>query len=206
MKEVTEKFELKKLFKKENLIVVVLLGILLVIAVGPTKSTKTSSKDTETEVKSGVTQLVTTAVDEGNNTTYSDISTNDYTTTLEKKVEKLLANMDGVGKVQVMITLKTSEELVVEKDEASTRNNTTENDSEGGTRTTYQLQSDVETVYSGQGTTAEPYVVKTIFPKIEGVVVLAQGVGTGTISKDILEAVQALFGVEAHKIKVLKMT
>ena len=48
--------------------------------------------------------------------------------------------------------------------------------------------------------------IKTIFPKIEGVVVLAQGVGTGTISKDILEAVQALFGVEAHKIKVLKMT
>ena len=42
-------------------------------------------------------------------------------------------------------------------------------------------------------------------PKIEGVVVVAQGAGTGRKDTEIIEAVQALFEVESHKIKVMRM-
>jgi stage III sporulation protein AG len=37
------------------------------------------------------------------------------------------------------------------------------------------------------------------------VVVIAQGSGTGTVDLDILNAVQVLFDVPAHKIKIMKM-
>ena len=80
-----------------------------------------------------------------------------------------------------MITLQESEELVVEKD---------------------LLESQEQTIYETEGNQSTPYVVKTIFPKVEGVVVVAEGAGTGKVTQHITEAVQALFNIEIHKIKV----
>jgi stage III sporulation protein AG len=40
---------------------------------------------------------------------------------------------------------------------------------------------------------------------VEGVSVVAQGGGDSQIQKNITEVIQALFGIEAHKIKVVKM-
>ena len=34
---------------------------------------------------------------------------------------------------------------------------------------------------------------------------VAEGAGSGTINRTVTEVVQALFGVEAHKVKVVKM-
>ena len=49
-----------------------------------------------------------------------------------------------------------------------------------------------------------PYVSKELSPEIEGVVVIADGGGNAVTAQNITEAVQALFGVEAHKIKIMK--
>ena len=64
---------------------------------------------------------------------------------------------------------------------------------------------DVKENYRTEGGTSEPYVVKTLSPEIEGVLVVAEGAGSGIVNRTIVEAVQALFGVEAHKVKVVKM-
>ncbi len=40
---------------------------------------------------------------------------------------------------------------------------------------------------------------------IEGVIVVAGGGGNGTVSASITSAIEALLGIPAHKIKVLKM-
>ena len=40
--------------------------------------------------------------------------------------------------------------------------------------------------------------------EIEGVVVIADGGDNAVVVQNITEAVQALFGVEAHKIKIMK--
>ena len=50
-----------------------------------------------------------------------------------------------------------------------------------------------------------PYVIKTLEPIVEGVIVVMEGGGNPTVAAEVTEAVQALFHVEAHKIKVLKM-
>ena len=116
-----------------------------------------------------------------------------------------LSDMAGVGRVEVMITMKASEELVVEKDEPINRSNTNEEDAEGGKRIVTQLESGESTVYRTVGSNSEPYVIKTLLPTVEGVVVVAEGAGNGSVSKNITEIVQALFGVEAHKVRVVKM-
>ena len=101
--------------------------------------------------------------------------------------------------------LKSSRELVVEKEQPVSRSSTSESDSQGGNRNISQVDSRESTVYRTEGGTSEPYVVKTLSPEIEGVLVVAEGAGSGIVNRTIVEAVQALFGVEAHKVKVVKM-
>ncbi len=187
---------MQKFLKKDNLIVLILAGILLFVIALPLKDTDKSN----------------TSLTKENNTSPENIASESkvadykaYDTYLEQKLQYTLSNMAGVGKVEVMITLKASEELVVEKDEPTNRSNTNEEDSEGGKRIVTQLDLGESTVYRTVGSDSEPYVVKTLSPTVEGVVVVAQGAGTGNVNRSIVEIVQALFGVEAHKVMVVKM-
>jgi stage III sporulation protein AG len=52
----------------------------------------------------------------------------------------------------------------------------------------------------------EPYVVKEIEPEVEGILVVAEGAGNETVVNEITYAVQVLFDVPVHKIKVVKMS
>ena len=50
-----------------------------------------------------------------------------------------------------------------------------------------------------------PYVIEEMEPQIQGILVVAEGGDNSQVVQNITEAVMALFGVEAHKIKVMKM-
>lgn len=186
----------KKWFRRDNLLLVILGGVLLFIIALPTGE-KNVEESQNTKVAYEETGMMPG--------TQQKTKTEDFARGLEEQLEVILAQMSGVGKVKVMITLKSSEELVVEKDEPVNRSNTNESDSAGGNRIITQVESGETTVYSNAGGNSEPYVIKTISPTVEGVVVVAQGAGDGTVNQNITEMVQALFGVEAHKVKVVKM-
>ena len=46
---------------------------------------------------------------------------------------------------------------------------------------------------------------KQNLPAIEGVLIVAEGGGSQAVATNISEAVEALFGLEVHKIKVVEM-
>lgn len=129
----------------------------------------------------------------------------EYEARQEEKLTKMLSNVEGVGKVEVMLTFVSSEELVVEKDAPVVRSSTVEKDSEDGTRTITQYEHGDSTVYRSSSGESEPYVVKTLNPRVEGVFVVAEGAGDGSVNRNITEIAQALFGVEAHRVKVVSM-
>lgn len=85
-----------------------------------------------------------------------------YTDKKEKQLQKILEKVEGIGQVEVMITLDSAEET----------NRLMEN---------------------------------TRPQKVEGVLVVAEGVGNAQTDAEIIRAVQALFSLESHKIKVMKM-
>lgn len=193
----TEK--LKPLLKNKNgLIVVVLLGILLLVATIPVdggdKSSKSGQRDNQSD---------TVMENTGEDLLFSTVQ--DYCTYMEEKLEKSLAKVDGAGAVDVIISMKSTEEKVVEKDMPVSRSGTVETDSQGGSRQISSFDSGESTVYSSESGTSVPYVVKTLLPKVEGVIVIAQGAGNGSVSKNISDAIEVLFGIDAHKIKVVKM-
>ena len=127
-----------------------------------------------------------------------------YARQQEKATEEILSKVDGIGRVKVMLTLAASEEKVPLQNEDITEDETSEADQSGGTRSQTEYQSKKESVII-QGEEEKPYVVQINSPKVEGVVVVAQGASSGKMKTEILEAIQALFPVQPHKIKIMKM-
>ncbi len=149
---------LKRLrWRKENFLVLLLLGVLLLVAAWPVEK---KSRSTGTGTKSSMTDSALSFLDYGESTNMED-TRETYVVSLEHSLEELLSTMEGVGENKVMITLK-----------PSTQN------------TFYSFASTME---------------------IEGVVVCAKGAANGKVAKNISEVIQALFGLEAHKIKIAKM-
>ena len=186
---VPEKISLKKL-KKDQLLILALAGILLLVIALPAEKKRDENEQLETglslrDEKAGVSQ-------------------NEYLSNLESRLERALFQMAGVGDVTVMITLKSSAEKVVEKDLDMAKEAVTESDSQGGARSTQNNSHRETTVYADGNTQGEPYVSKEISPQIEGVVVIAGGGEDSVVKQNITEAVQALFGIDTHKIRIMK--
>lgn len=129
----------------------------------------------------------------------------DYVKQLENRLAELLSSVENAGRVRVMITVAGSVEKAVLQDGSREVEQITEQDSAGGSRNSVSERSDGTTVFYSEAGTNQPFIVNETYPEITGVVVLAQGSGTGTVDLDILGAVQVLFNVPAHKIKIMKM-
>ena len=87
-----------------------------------------------------------------------------YEADLEMRIRDILLEVEGVGEVDVMLVLKSSEE---------------------------------RTVHTG-------FSEKSVYPELSGIVISADGGGSALVKTEISEAMEALFGLPPHKIKVLK--
>ncbi|MDF2941782.1 MAG: hypothetical protein K0S01_640 [Herbinix sp.] len=193
----------KKISLKEiglpRLIMIFMAGILIILLSFP--GIFNSKKSTEDNKQNANTELV----QNDTNTTSYDVNT--YRTEMENKLESILRKVSGIGEVEVMITLKASEEKVPLKDNPSTQESLNEVDGEGGSRTNSNVKSEESTVLvPNEDGNSEPYIIKVIEPEIEGVLVIAEGGDDVYIKMDIMETAEVLFDVPAHKVKVMKMS
>ncbi|KMZ54745.1 stage III sporulation protein AG, SpoIIIAG [Dorea sp. D27] len=178
--------------KKDQILIILLAGILLLVIAIPSGS---GSREKGSS-RSGSADTASSG---------SDAARDSYARDMEAHLEEVLSQMAGVGDVKVMITLKTSSEKVVEKDVEGESESVTESDSQGGSRTTQNSTRGETTVYDGGSSQdGSPYISKEISPQVEGVVVLASGGNNAVVVQNITEAVQALFGIDTHKIKIMK--
>lgn len=134
---------------------------------------------------------------------------NSYEAFLENRVKEMLAKVEGVGEVDVLIVLKSSEQKVYQTDGRTSHSATREQDSAGGARDITQQEEESSTVLiQGNGKDAGgstgPLLEKELRPEISGIVISAQGGGIPAVKAEITDAMAALFDLPAHKIKVLK--
>lgn len=189
--------------KKDQIVILFLLGVLLLVIALPDGNRE---QENEMDVQTGDENVIASGSQ----------SEEEYVSYMEKNLERILAQMKGVGEVTVMITLKESAEKVVEKDVSTTSDTVDEEDSQGGVRKTENDSRGETTVYFGDGGSGglrgssyegagqNPYVSKELTPRVEGVVVVAGGGNDAVVVKNITESVQALFGIDTHKIRIVK--
>ncbi len=129
----------------------------------------------------------------------------DYAALLEDRLSELLSTVEDVGRVKVMITVTGTKTKHVLQDGSSEKEQITEQDSNGGSRVSVSERSEGTAVFYDTEGENIPYILRESYPEVSGVVVIAEGSGTGTVDFDIMNAVQVLFNVPAHKIKIMKM-
>jgi stage III sporulation protein AG len=193
-----------KMGKDKWLILLAIGMIILILAIPSNSSTfgkigAASESKNKTELQKGmVTELAEkdTAVAAAADRTYEE--------QMELRVKKLLKTVEGVGQVDVMIVLKSSKEQVLRVDNKTSDSSTVENDSSGGTRNITNKEKQESTILTGSGENTAPIVEKEISPEIEGIIISAQGGGSPTVKAEISSAMEALFNLPPHKIKVLK--
>ncbi len=219
--KVIEKWKLKiRNMKKEDYIVLVLIGVLLLIISLPTDREKEEmgnigisgeengqegGKTTKTagSMKENVEEAAENAGNLNNNECYELDS---YVEKLERRVEEVLSGMEGAGKVQVMITVADAGTEILEKDTEINTTDLEETDDAGGRRKNTENGQREEVIYlrDAQGNEI-PYVVQRKLPEVTGVVVLAEGAGNAKVKENIIGAVGVLFNLNEHRIKVIRM-
>lgn len=107
-----------------------------------------------------------------------------------EQLAEILTQIQGAGKVQVMLSVKTGEEMLYQTD--------TQTDSSGSVR--------VDTVIVSDGSREESGLVRQVKPPVYlGAVVVCQGGDSSAVRLAITEAVSKITGLGADCIVVLKM-
>lgn len=167
-------------WKKTDWLILILVGVLLMVIAIPTADSGEQEGTREQED-------LETAGDADSHG--EEDSRKEYRLALEQELSELLSRMEGVGKVEVMITLENSGQKQLDK-------NVESSDSSYSSETVIYENDDGEA----------PYIVDSYMPNVAGVVVVAQGGENPVVASRILDAVQSLFGLEAHKITIVKMS
>ena len=188
MQDFMQKIKEKKL-KRSDWLILVLAGILILIIALPTDTKEKKQAEKSKENISKENNTMEASKDE-----------------IERKLEDILEKIDGAGDVKVMITYQDSGTQVVEKDKNTSENSLEESDSTGGVRSTKEQQLQESTVYEEADAGNTPYISKELLPKVEGILIVASGGDNQNVKQNISEAVLALFQVEAHRIKIVKMS
>ena len=121
-----------------------------------------------------------------NISTYNEID--QYVFSLEKRLSSNLSKVEGVGKVSCVITIESGMETVLAM-------KTTTTNTSSGTEI-------VETPIIVNGKTV---VLKENYPKIKGVLIVAQGAKNITVLTKIQQATISLLDVSTDKIEILAM-
>ena len=118
------------------------------------------------------------------------ISQQQESETEAERLAEILSQIQGAGKVQVMLSVKTEEEMLYQTD--------TQTDSSGSVR--------VDTVIVSGGNREESGLVRQVKPPVYlGAVVVCQGGDSSSVQLAITEAVSKITGLGADCIVVLKM-
>lgn len=107
---------------------------------------------------------------------------------LQSQLEVLLSQVEGAGKVRVLLTMEAGTAYTYQTDEETT-----------GT------ERRVETVLVS-GENGETAVTRqTVYPTYKGALVVCQGADSAAVRLDLVKAVSSLTGLGSDKITVIKM-
>lgn len=185
--------------KIENLVVFIIIIVITIIAINAIWSDNSKKSNKEENVIDSNKKLATTSTNQQQ----------DQTNTMEQlkgNLETILTKINGVGKVNVLVTYTESSQLVAMYNENTKETSTEEKDTQGGTRLTKESDTQKDVIYQEENGEKKPITQKTIMPKIEGAIITAEGANDVNVKTNIIQAVEAVTGLATHKIQVFEMS
>ena len=120
-----------------------------------------------------------------------------YRVKTERELESLLTQVDGAGKVRVMLTLRSGPSSNYLTDRTQTSASESERHSES---------VEEKTVILNRGSAYnEPAVVSRAYPVFQGALIVAEGGGDAQVRYQLSAAVAGLLGLGTDQITVVKM-
>lgn len=119
------------------------------------------------------------------------VSTSDYVLGVESKLKSILNNINGAGKVEVMISVDGSSEIQFATDETITTNGQT-------------TEKTINIVFVTKDGVNQPIITSEKLPKINGVVVVSSGAKDTKVKLQLMSAVQTLINIDCDKIQILE--
>lgn len=128
--------------------------------------------------------------------TVSAEQTPDYKTQVEQQLCTTLGKMEGVGRVSVMLSLRTGTETIYQTD-SSIASQSGDNPSDSASE---------QTVILSRGNNGQEAVVrKTILPGFQGALIVCEGADDPKVKLNVISAVSGITGLSSEKITVVKM-
>jgi len=178
----------------ENTVIVIIIGMIILIA-GSSLLSKSNTNTNKTSDNKPSGENVEVLSKNTEKSIKDD---------LEIRLETILSKIEGVGKVDVMVTYVSGKELVPAYNTRSEENNTVEKDNQGGTRNIKESNKEENIVFEEEQGVKKPIIIKDVEPVIKGVIVVAEGASNPSVHEKILKAVQVLMDVPIHKIQVFE--
>ena len=179
----------------ENIVVFIVILIITLIVINVIWNSDNKSEDNDKQTTDANKRLAQTNLivnsDETDSSTKDDMIVD---------LEEILSNINGVGKVKVMITYAETSKTMPIYNEESTEENT-----EGGTRKVTQTDTRKEVIYEEDDSGKKLVTQSVISPTIEGAIITAEGANDPTVKTNIIQAVGAVTGLATHKIQVFQM-
>ncbi len=130
------------------------------------------------------------------NTEEKTVSQNN-TDVYEEKLKAVLSEINGAGKVDVMITYNSSSEIITANTTTVSSDKTNSSD-----RSAESKNETVSPVLINQSGTTTPLIVKEILPDVKGVIVIAEGADDIKVRLNLVNAVCTALAVDADKVEI----
>lgn len=132
-------------------------------------------------------------------------ASDNYLREMENDLTEILSKIQGAGNVSVRIYIDSTAEKVL----AENSKKSSETREKGGGEDAYEKSESVSNESSalavkgsGLGDGGEPYIVREKLPYPTGIVVVADGARDTRVQNEMYEAVRALYGLSANRIKI----
>lgn len=119
-----------------------------------------------------------------------------YEKETEQRLSDIISEIDGAGRVKVMLTLKSSEKYEFAKNSQTDEKSSEENS---------QKNKNDEYVILNGTNGDECVTIKSEYPSVQGVVVVCDGGDSQAVKSNITQAVSSAVGISTNNITVLKM-
>jgi len=133
-------------------------------------------------------------------------SVNSFESETENRLESIIGKIDGVGRVEVLVTVESGVENVYEQDNKTTTDKSQQNSGDGNIQTQDNNDNEQNPIVVNNSDGGQQAIVKEqLQPQILGVVVVCDGGGNADVQESVVDTVSTALGLPTNQISVSRM-